>query len=285
MTTDYGIKCILARRFIFNLLLVMMRNVFLAGIIFLLCACASVKETSTQQALQAIVTDNLTHKFEMQKKGIDFYASGYNDEWVLEIGFDKIVKFSSPKNDKKFEVNIQTLGEGLKGSDATYQVANGDGELTIIIKTKDKPFADKDALPFDVSLSFKELNSGKEQAFAGEGEFYGAIRLHDIWVLEQINGEKIDFAPDMQRPYMEIHLDKSQVMGNLGCNTFTSDVYFGREQINFSQLMSTKVACPILNLEQRFAKIMSTKTFNYRFEELQLILENKTDSLIFRKTD
>lgn len=263
----------------------MMRNVLLACITLLICSCASVKETSTPQSLQALAAESLTNTFEMQRKGIDFYATGYQEKWILEIGFDKIVKFSSPKIDKDFEVNIQTLGEGLKGSDATYQVANGDGELTIIIKTKENPFADKDALAFDVSLSFKDLNSKKEQTFAGEGEFYGAIRLHDIWVLEQINGEKIDIAQDTQRPYMEIHLDKCQVMGNLVCNTFTSDVYFGREQITFSYLMSTKIACPNLNVEQRFAQVMGAKTFNYRFEELQLTLENETDTLTFIKTD
>ncbi len=262
----------------------MIKNVLAACIILILSACASVKETSTQQPLQVLATDSLTNTFEMQRKGIDFYATGY-DDWVLEIGFDKIVKFSSPKIDKNFEVNIKTLGKGLKGSEATYQVANGDGEITIIIKTKEKPFTDKDALPFDVSLSFADLNSKKEQRFTGEGEFYGAIRLHDIWVLEQINGERIEVAQDTQRPYMEIHLDKNQVMGNLGCNTFTSDVYFGREQINFSFVMSTKIACPNLKVEQQFTKIMSTKTFNYRFEELQLILENQTDTLTFRKTD
>ncbi len=263
----------------------MMRNLLFAAIILLFGACASVKETSIQQPLQVLVSDSLINTFEMQRKGIDFYATGYDDQWVLEIGFDKIVKFSSPKIDKKFEVNIKTLGEGLKGSDATYQVANGDGELTIIIKTKEKPKADKDALPFDVSLSFNDLHSKKEHTFTGEGEFYGAIALHDIWVLEQINGEKNEIAQGMQRPNMEIHLDKSQVMGNLGCNTFTSDVYFGREQISFSYLMSTKIACPNLQLEQRFVKVMSNTTFNYRFEALQLILENETDTLTFRKTD
>ncbi|SMO72878.1 META domain-containing protein [Saccharicrinis carchari] len=263
----------------------MMKNLLIAATLMLLWACTGIKETSTKQALETNVPSASGNTFERQMKGIEFYASGNNGGWTLEIDFDRVVRFFRANEDSVFEVNIVTLGEGLKGPDATHQVANSEGELNIEIKTKENPFAQEDAFPYHVSLKYIDFKTNTTYEFVGGGEFYGAIALHDIWMLEKMDRDKLKIAQDEQQPYMEIHLDKQKVMGHLGCNAFTADVYFGRKQISFSSVMSTKIGCPVLKLEQQFAKAIGNHTFNYRFENLHLMLENEKDTLIFRKTD
>jgi len=243
-----------------------------------LLACGSVKNIGDEKNLSLL--DDSEINCEMQKKGVNFYGTG-NEDWELEIDFDKKVKFKSSKFDINFNVTVLTLGEGLKGSEAIHEVNGMDAKLTIDIKVNENYLKEDKSHPYIVKITY-EKNHVKHQ-FNGGGQFYGAIRLHDIWVLEEINGEKVDASKSRKHPMMEIHLDKDRVMGFLGCNNFSGNIYFGRNQICFLPIASTKMACLNDRVEPEFAKALRSKTFNYRFEDLHLILENESDTLIFKK--
>ncbi|GAF03887.1 META domain-containing protein [Saccharicrinis fermentans] len=261
----------------------MIKSFSIIVIVLGVCACATVKDKTNQEQEQMSSIQESESHFEMQKRGIDFSASGIDSDWLLEIDFDKKVRFTSPKLNHDFEVNVLVLGEGLKGSEATHEVISSDGELTIGIQYKKQQLIHQAKKPFDVIVKYVDRKTDKEQSFSGEGVFYGDIRLHDSWLLDRINGIKIDTAHLDQYPHMDIYLDKGKAMGFMGCNSFSSDIYFGRNEVCFSPVLSTKMACMNDAIEPVFSKAISNKVLKYRFDDLYLILENATDTLVFVK--
>ncbi|MGQ1786194.1 META domain-containing protein [Saccharicrinis sp. GN24d3] len=263
----------------------MIRNILITFTVFFACACATLKDKTHKEQGAILSMQESNVNYEMQKKGVDFLASGNDSVWLLEIDFDKKVRFTSYQLEKDFEVNILALGKGLRGSEATHEVISKDGKLTVSIKNKEKKFILPGEKPFDVVVAYEDHKTKSLQVFNGEGEFYGAIGLHDRWNLEKINGEKLDASGLRNHPFMEIYLDKGKAMGFLGCNNFSSNIYFGREEICFTTVLSTKRACLNDVVEPKFTKAISGKALKYNFNDLYLILENETDTLVFKKGD
>jgi heat shock protein HslJ len=110
-------------------------------------------------------------------------------------------------------------------------------------------------------------------------------RLHDIWALESINGEK--FVRDEQsgkHPVLEIYVKDERVHGNAGCNTINGKVKIDGNKISFSQIIMTEMACPG-DLEYRFLSALGSIN-NYKIERLKLYLyEGVEEKLVFRKVD
>ena len=263
----------------------MVKNILWIVTVFFVCACSTVKDKSNQEPVVSLLEKGEENDFEMQKRGIDFSASGSGSDWVLEIDFDKKVKFSSPDLEKDFEVNVLRLGEGLKGSEATHELVNSEGKLSVRIQNKDTQLVQRDEKPFDVLVTYNDQNNQNNQSFHGEGAFYGDIRLHDSWLLEKINGVKLDTAKVERQPYMDIYLDQGKAMGFMGCNSFSSDIHFGRNEIYFHLVLSTKMACMHDAIEPLFSKAISGKVLTYKVDDLQLVLENETDTLLFKKRE
>ena len=245
------------------------------------CGILSKPSNIEEETLPALLHEN----FERQVRGVDFYASNTDNNWQLEIDFDKYVKFSSTDLKKEFTINVIELGKGLIGSEATHEVISNDGKLSISIKYQEKPFEQNDNKPFRVEIVFSDNKKKQVKKYTGKGEFYGAIRLHDNWILKEINGNKIDTANLYKQPFIGIFLDKGKASGFLGCNNFSTDVIFGRNEIWFHYILSSKIACIESNVEDEFSKAIYNKKFTYRFDNLNLILENNTDVLKFEKGD
>lgn len=110
------------------------------------------------------------------------------------------------------------------------------------------------------------------------------IRLHDIWALESINGEKFIKDEQINHPVIEIYLKEKRLHGNAGCNTLNGKVEIDGSNITFSKIITTEMACPG-NLEKRFLTALES-TDNYKIEKLRLFLyEGEKVRLVFRKTD
>ncbi len=263
----------------------MIKYILIAFSIVVTFSCVSFNKTKKSVVKTSFLSKNSIIDNEMRKKGINFCASNKEEDWLLEIDFDKKVKFTSGRINKKFEVTVLTLGDGLIGSEATHEVISADGKLTVNIKVKQNFWQRSAEKPYEVSITYKGSDSEIIERFKGEGCYFGAICFHDIWMLETINGEKVVTSNSGKHPYIEIHLDKDKIMGFLGCNSFSTNIYFGRNQISFSPILSTKIACLNDHIEPIFSKALNTNTFNYRLKNLNLTLENSTDTLVFKKVD
>ncbi len=118
-----------------------------------------------------------------------------------------------------------------------------------------------------------------------ETEKIDVMRLHDIWALESIEGEKIIIDETVRNlPVLEIYVEDKRVHGNTGCNVLNGTVEIDEDKIAFSKMMTTEMACPG-DLEQRFFSRLE-KVNRYKIEKLRLFLyDDNKELLTLRKID
>lgn len=118
-----------------------------------------------------------------------------------------------------------------------------------------------------------------------ETEKIDVMRLHDIWALESIEGEKIIIDETVRNlPALEIYVEDKRVHGNTGCNVLNGRVEIDEDKIAFSKIIATEMACPG-NLEQRFLSALQ-KANKYKIEKLRLFLyDDNKELLTLRKID
>jgi heat shock protein HslJ len=118
-----------------------------------------------------------------------------------------------------------------------------------------------------------------------EVEGFNVNRLHDIWALESIAGEKITIDETVKNlPMLEIYVEEERVHGNTSCNTIDGKVEIDKNNITFYDIITTEMACPG-DLEQKFLSALD-KVNNYKIEKLKLYLYNNDQKImIFQKID
>ncbi|UXX78773.1 DUF4377 domain-containing protein [Reichenbachiella carrageenanivorans] len=117
-------------------------------------------------------------------------------------------------------------------------------------------------------------------------EFDPKVRLHDLWVLEEM-GEMVLDVEEQQRPRLEINLYENKIMGFDGCNSYTGSIEsVGEKELVFGQIANTRKMCVDMSLSNRFHALMS-QVKSYALEEGQLVLKSEADHSLFsfQKTD
>lgn len=111
------------------------------------------------------------------------------------------------------------------------------------------------------------------------------LAVNDIWILETQNGDPV-LNQFLKRPYIEIHVSKSQCLGNDGCNNFTGSLeQLDDSVIRFGLFAGTKMACPNDELSFKFMKNLS-ETDRYTINQGKLMLfQGEQELLTFKKAD
>jgi heat shock protein HslJ len=129
---------------------------------------------------------------------------------------------------------------------------------------------------------------GKELAFYSGGGFYlGNPRIHDIWVLDSLNGNKVaatEYPNGM--PTLEFHLDGGKVYGFGGCNHISGNYYFIENQIQFVPPVTTLKMCMEMTGESSFLSLLNKKRYTYSFLANRLKLYRTGGAaIVFKKVD
>ena len=109
--------------------------------------------------------------------------------------------------------------------------------------------------------------------------------LHDIWVLERINGRPVGGVEIL--PRMEINLSSMKVHGNNGCNDYTGKVEsVTSAEIRFGVIATTRKMCNDMSIPDSYDHAMNTTTA-YKHEGTELIFFDKesNETLHFKKID
>ena len=109
--------------------------------------------------------------------------------------------------------------------------------------------------------------------------------LHDIWVLESIDGQTYSRAENQSlHPTIEIYLAEERFSGNTGCNNMNGKLTVDGNRISFSDIVTTKMFCVDVD-ETSFLSDLG-KTNNYKIEKMRLYLfEDEKEILVFKKID
>lgn len=213
---------------------------------------------------------------------IDFYAYGPNEECELRMDNEQDFVF---KTKDGFVFSTPAVKE-VKAQDANvsrYRAVVESGEMIIQIYKQECISKSGKKFPYQVKVEIKRGIDKVYQEFNGCGNFVFDERIHDIWVLQKLNGKKV-FGSEL--PYIEYNTTENRVMGKTGCNNFSGKADFKGNKITFGPLAVTRKFCQNAIYENEFLKAVSPGEMEYIIEngKLYLGLSGK-EVLVFKKVD
>lgn len=251
--------------------------------VLLLCALMSVILSCKSVAVKKTNTNETTSKTTSEEEDLSVYfeATGNEPFWGLKFGKDKIVFTSLIEGMESISFNAVEPIRAMDANVKMYKVNNGKTSATITIQQ----FECTDSMsgtvfPYTVKVEMKN------QTLNGCGKYITDYRLHDIWVLEELNGKKVT-ASDFQKelPRIEINAAENKFMGFGGCNSIGGTIFFEKGLLRFSDVISTMMACMPGNKEGEFVQALQS-TNTYSIGDLRLTLSNPNGKLlVFRKVD
>lgn len=213
-----------------------------------------------------------------------FKASGTEPFWSILISEDKIV-YKTPEDSiiLPYVKPILAMDNNVK----LYRVKTETAQFNIQISQQEcENEMSGEISPYKVAVEFRKNTTSEMENIKGCGQYITDYRLHDIWVLEELNGKKIsseDFGTKF--PMMEIYASTNKFSGFSGCNRMNGTLFFEKEKLRFVNIASTKMMCDNLYKETEFITTLQNIT-SYTIGENRLILSNPTGKkIILKKID
>ena len=256
----------------------------LLPIILFIVGCKSAV-TTPSEPVNSEPTFAYKQQIENLEKGIYFRGNGNESDWNLKIS-EKTIEFTSLI--PGFETFTGNHVEPIRAMDANvkmYRVTDKSVSMIIQIMQQEcinTMSGDKSAY----SVRIEIVKNNNSTFLSGCGNYITDSHLHDIWVLEQLNGKKVSSADfNKELPNLEINSSTNQFMGFAGCNSMNGTIFFERGLLRFTNTITTRMFCGENNKENEFLKALQSTT-NYKVENLRLTLTNPSGELVvFKKVD
>lgn len=252
-------------------------SLLLLSILMISCKATGNKESDTKSSVSSTEEDLKYY----------FKATGNEPFWGIKIGNEEIVFTSLIPGKEKI---IFPAVDAIRAMDANvkmYQASNETTSATITIQQLDCQDSMSGAIsPYSVKVEIRNNSELEAKKLSGCGKYITDYRLHDIWVLEELNGYKV-FATDFQKemPRIEINSSENRFSGYGGCNAISGSIFYEKDLLRFSKVLSTLMACPSGNKESEFTKALQSTT-TYDIGNNQLTLSNPSGKLaVFKKGD
>ena len=259
-----------------------MKNIF--SLLFLLVVVAGCKSAADKTS-----TAPATSEYGAQEEEMKYYftATGNEPFWGLKMGNDEIIFTSLISGKEKLVFKPVDAIKAMDANVKLYKVSNETSTASITIQQLECQNSMSGAIsPYKVAIEIKNNTELEAQKLSGCGKYNTDYRLHDIWVLEELNGFKV-FITDFQRefPRIEINSSENRFMGYGGCNSISGTIFYEKDLLRFSKVISTLMACAPGNKESEFTKALQNTT-SYAIENNRLTLSNPTKKLlVFKKVD
>ena len=155
-----------------------------------------------------------------------------------------------------------------------FRTLTESGDMVITLKEQEcKDDISGEVSGFRVEVMLRKATDKEFKVYNGCGIYLKDERLHDIWVLQMLNADKLipkDFSRGL--PVIEINLRENKVSGHDGCNGISGSIKTHGNHIIFGNLMSTLMACPDMELSSRFTQALSGKKLRFDIVENNLLL-------------
>ncbi len=213
-----------------------------------------------------------------------FQASGTEPFWSLELSEEHIkLKTITDSIITPYKEPLQAMDSNVK----MYAIETGSNQLNIQITQSECTNAMSGKVsPYKVFIEYKHNAEPSLHILKGCGTYKTDYRLHDIWVLEKLNGKnmgKTDFNNDL--PLIEINSTTNTFTGFAGCNRMNGKLYCEKNLLRFIDIATTKMMCDSNNNENAFLSALRSAT-TYKIENNRLLLSNLIkELLIFKKID
>lgn len=213
-----------------------------------------------------------------------FKASGTEPFWSILISDDKIV-YKTPEDSIIMPHSDPVLA--MDSNVKMYKIKTESAQFNIQISQQEcENEMSGEISPYKVAVEFRRNLTSEMEKINGCGQYITDYRLHDIWVLEELNGKKIsseDFGTTF--PMIEINASTNKFSGFSGCNQMNGSLFFEKGKLRFINIASTKKMCDNFYKETEFINTLQNIT-SYSIGENRLILLNPSGKkIIFKKVD
>ena len=262
----------------------MQKWIQLLVIISVIISCKT-NATAQKEVVKTEPASAYLQQIENLENGIYFRGIGNEPEWSLKIS-EKTIEFTSLK--PGFESFKSVHVEPVRAMDANakmYRVAKESGTMNLqMMQQECVNTMSGEKFPYSVRIEMVKNNNSTN--FSGCGNYITDSRLHDIWVLEKLNGKTVSASDFMKElPNLEINSATNNFLGFAGCNRMNGTIFFERGLLRFTNIITTRMGCPGNNKESEFLKALQSTT-SYKVENMRLILTNPSgEKLVFKKVD
>ena len=262
----------------------------LLGILLTVSSCVDKKskKKNSNEVVNELILDTITKTTPSINDTTDddayFKASGTEPFWNLTIS-EKMIKLKTigdsimtphTSPEKVMDVNLKQYKLHTEMVSMSIQI-----NQTECINAMSGM-----AYPYLVNIEFKKGNETEFTKLEGCGEYITDYRLHDIWVLETLNGKEVskeDFKKDL--PQMEINTVANSFSGFAGCNRMNGKLFFEQGILRFIDIVTTKMMCESNNKESEFMRALQ-KCTTFKIDNNRLTLSNpESELLILKKID
>lgn len=263
----------------FNLILLS----FTIGIVLTSISCSNSKSIKSDSDTASKSKDKDATQTDMEKLipiyNSDFYASSKDNTWNLRVNYNEGLVFTDTKNNIQFfsDKVEKTVAQGAN----VVSISSENDTYTVQINID---VVDCMKGGRDVNIMVREKK--KEFDYSGCGIYRGTPQLHDIWVLDKLNGEVMTAEKfPKELPHFEFDLKNQKMSGFAGCNQVNGTLKFDYNRIIIDPLLSTRMYCEdISKIEDEILKILRNHPV-YHFENLRLFIETTDGSLVLKKND
>lgn len=215
---------------------------------------------------------------EMYKKGVNFYASGNEPFWSLEISFDKYIKLGFLSG-REIETDYV---KGIKAADANitqYTLKSGK-KIIIITLYEEKCLDDMSGEEFDYKVKIRIKNKKNiYKTYFGCGRYVPDFGLNGKWKIKEFLGDKDDASVTgrWSNSYLIIDAEQKRYSSKPECNLYNGGIRLEVNSIRFFDGVSTLMACPDMEKEREFMKgLKQVTSYNLKDNELTLFNPDKT---------
>lgn len=99
------------------------------------------------------------------------------------------------------------------------------------------------------------------------------------WMLISLEGEDVQLPSDTRTAYIRFEEGKDDVKGFTGCNDFFGKYELNGENLQISDLGSTRAMCPVIEQEKKFMAILE-RVGSYSISDYLLTLYDKNGTAI-----
>ena len=252
-----------------------------------LYCCKSISEGTSDT--KKTIKENVTHsKPEEDDVSAYFKATGNEPFWEIKMGRKKIVFTSLIKGMENISFPsvdpVKTMDPNIK----MYKVSNSTSSAVITVQHIDCQNSMAGIISFyKVSIGIKSNLDANFIKMEGCEKYITDYRLHDIWVLEKLNGYKVIIANfENGLPRIEIFAEENRFMEFGGCNSINGILFYEKDLLRFTNMISTLMSCTKSNKEDEFVKaLQSTTTYSIKDNQLSLSNISGKQLLVFKKID
>lgn len=109
--------------------------------------------------------------------------------------------------------------------------------------------------------------------------------LDGEWNLIELNGDAV--TSEQHRQFIVFDVDQKRYSGSAGCNRMSGEFEYDKntpDKIRFSRAMTTRMACPILESEQKFLVALEEAVrFEVTSSGIALYNAGNTKSMVIKK--